>query len=425
MNGIRPGGAQLTERQLAEDFTVSRIPVRAAIRRLVLEGLVERAPRHRTFVHLMSRSDLVETEDVHRALDGFAVREAATRRTDDDLEIFRQDVARARKAVADGDMAELGRAGVDFRSHAYAAARNETLSRIGEITQGRVVRMFRHSPTTDVKPLPTYERVLVAFEKGDPGRATRAMNELSDRIRRARRESLLQEVHNPNERSCPNRVYVPESSTSPEVDRPAEITRALDNVRGRIIRGELLPGDPVTEQTLAAEFGVSRTPMREVIEQLRHEDLLDPPGDGRASRVKAYSMKQIVDFFGVVRTFEVLAARLASQRARRPELDRIERLLRIETAAGNHDAKVTAIFEFRSEMFAMAGSKLLLRINEMLESRLRLHFRTFDVDDLVLRTHRLLHEAISSRETELVDDIIYRMFDLPSVTDAVEGLVNP
>ena len=42
----------------------------------------------------------------------------------------------------------------------------------------------------------------------------------------------------------------------------------LDEIRMKILRGELVPGERIVEQELASEFGVSRGPVREALRQL-------------------------------------------------------------------------------------------------------------------------------------------------------------
>ena len=46
-------------------------------------------------------------------------------------------------------------------------------------------------------------------------------------------------------------------------------------LRDRIVSGRLRPGDPLSEPKVAAMFGISRTPVREVFKRLRDEGLLD------------------------------------------------------------------------------------------------------------------------------------------------------
>src|SRR5690349_10956342 len=50
--------------------------------------------------------------------------------------------------------------------------------------------------------------------------------------------------------------------------------QVCEQIRSAILRGELKPGAKLTEQDLAAEYQVSRTPIREAIRQLEVERLV-------------------------------------------------------------------------------------------------------------------------------------------------------
>jgi DNA-binding GntR family transcriptional regulator len=74
-----------------------------------------------------------------------------------------------------------------------------------------------------------------------------------------------------------------------------EIYRAL---RERICLLDLEPGTRLTEEALATEFGVSRTPIRQVLDRLEHERLVDQrPGAG--TTVAFVDAKEIRDVWAV------------------------------------------------------------------------------------------------------------------------------
>jgi DNA-binding GntR family transcriptional regulator len=74
-----------------------------------------------------------------------------------------------------------------------------------------------------------------------------------------------------------------------------EIYRSL---RERICLLELEPGSRLTEQALAAEYGVSRTPIRQVLDRLEHERLvMQRPGSGTS--VATIDTKEVRDVWAV------------------------------------------------------------------------------------------------------------------------------
>lgn len=67
-------GAQLNEQELAEQFRVSRGPVREALQRLIQEGLVVSAPHRGVFVTELNSSDLADIYLARETLEGAAIR---------------------------------------------------------------------------------------------------------------------------------------------------------------------------------------------------------------------------------------------------------------------------------------------------------------------------------------------------------------
>jgi DNA-binding GntR family transcriptional regulator len=81
----------------------------------------------------------------------------------------------------------------------------------------------------------------------------------------------------------------------------------------KIVNGDLKPGDKLDEQSLATEFGVSRTPIREALRELGARGLIDlvPHKGGIVAQI---SIDQLADMLDAECELEALCARLASQR---------------------------------------------------------------------------------------------------------------
>lgn len=79
-----PPGTALREDELMRDLTLGRTPLREAVKRLALEGLVEVRPRSGTYVTDIEATDIVHIAEVRAELEPAAARLAA-RRMDDRL----------------------------------------------------------------------------------------------------------------------------------------------------------------------------------------------------------------------------------------------------------------------------------------------------------------------------------------------------
>lgn len=89
--------------------------------------------------------------------------------------------------------------------------------------------------------------------------------------------------------------------------------RVQKSLATRIVNGELKPGCRLDEQKLAAEFGVSRTPIREALRELGARGLIElvPHRGGIVAQI---SLDQLSDMLDAECEMEALCARLASQR---------------------------------------------------------------------------------------------------------------
>ena len=74
-----PPGTALREDQLMQSLELGRTPLREAVKRLALEGLVEVRPRSGTYVTAIEASDIVHIAEVRAELEAQAARLAAKR----------------------------------------------------------------------------------------------------------------------------------------------------------------------------------------------------------------------------------------------------------------------------------------------------------------------------------------------------------
>jgi GntR family transcriptional regulator, vanillate catabolism transcriptional regulator len=104
-----------------------------------------------------------------------------------------------------------------------------------------------------------------------------------------------------------------DSAQIPRADGESQTLRALVEMRELLIRGEFKPGERIREIPLAARLGVSRTPLRLVLDRLEHEGLLKArPKGGFVAR--QFSPQDILDVIELRGTLEGMAARMAAER---------------------------------------------------------------------------------------------------------------
>jgi len=184
-----------------------------------------------------------------------------------------------------------------------------------------------------------------------------------------------------------------------------------DAMQARISQGVLRPGDRIFEQEVAAEFGVSRVPVREAIRMLQSEGLVDVLPQRRGVFVRSLGRRQVEELFDVREALEVLAARLAAERAPSETTDRLGELAgsaRRAWEAGDVEAMSDANAEFHDQLVVLSGNEVLASMLEPLHGRLAWLFRINREPDRVCGEHEELHAAVVAGDVERAQDVARR-----------------
>lgn len=113
-------------------------------------------------------------------------------------------------------------------------------------------------------------------------------------------------------------------SDSPVISRPARLSDlAADRLRERILGGHLEPGATLSQESLAKEFGISRTPLRDALKMLERDGLIQFDATGSAAVIDP-SVDDAKDLLLIRQLIDSVAARRAAslRAAARMELDR-------------------------------------------------------------------------------------------------------
>lgn len=103
LSGQYPPGAPLSETLLAQEFEVSRTPIRETLKQLQQEGLVEIRPKVGTFVREPTRREIVELFQLKEGLEGLAAGLLARRGNVAELDVLERNIAESEQASADQD----------------------------------------------------------------------------------------------------------------------------------------------------------------------------------------------------------------------------------------------------------------------------------------------------------------------------------
>lgn len=141
LKGELEPGERLMEIQLAERLGVSRTPIREAIRKLELEGLVRMMPRRGAVVAEITLQDLEDVLEVRAVLEELAVQKACENITEDQLRDLKKAANDFRRSLEDDNLLACVETDMAFHEIIYGAANNR---RLQQMLQNIREQMYRY-----------------------------------------------------------------------------------------------------------------------------------------------------------------------------------------------------------------------------------------------------------------------------------------
>jgi DNA-binding GntR family transcriptional regulator len=178
LSGRLVAGARLSQEALAEQFRVSRVPIRDALRQLQAEGLVISQPRGGTSVADLSTADLEELYDMRLALEPVVARLATPRVRAEDLATMRRclDVMRSSGELS----AEWFSAHAEFHRALNTRSGRERMSSLVDSLRAqteRYVRVYRFALERADELGAEHELIYRAAKGGDADAVAAAVHE--------------------------------------------------------------------------------------------------------------------------------------------------------------------------------------------------------------------------------------------------------
>ena len=130
LQGKLEPGERLMEIALANQLGVSRTPIREAIRKLEIEGLVINAPRRGAVVAEITLKDLRDVLEVRRNLENLAVKLACEKANEQDIRELKELHRSFKNKKKNEDLTEVAQADVKFHDKIYEITDNKRLIQI-------------------------------------------------------------------------------------------------------------------------------------------------------------------------------------------------------------------------------------------------------------------------------------------------------
>ncbi|NDW03259.1 GntR family transcriptional regulator [Jiella pacifica] len=164
-----------------------------------------------------------------------------------------------------------------------------------------------------------------------------------------------------------------------------------DVLEQEIVTGERSAGERLDEQAVAARFGVSRTPVREAINQLASAGLVELIPN-RGAFVRETGLGEMVEMFEVMAELEGMAGRLAARRISAAARSRLRAALAACEGAAAREAPDDYYYEnerFHQAIYDACGNGFLA------EEARRLHLRLKAFRRLQLRVPQRMHQSLA------------------------------
>ncbi len=207
-----------------------------------------------------------------------------------------------------------------------------------------------------------------------------------------------------------NETLAPPQPRSGRLGERALYEQVAEQLRARILAHTLAPGSWIDEQVLCAEFGISRTPLREALKVLASEGLVTMKLR-RGAYVTEVSERDLAEVFHLLALLESDAARVAAQKA---TAEQMAELLAIHGELEN-------ALDDRARFFA-ANERFHMRLLEIADNRWRIQM-VADLRKVMklnraqsllkqgrleasLREHRQIMAALKARNAERVQALM-------------------
>ncbi|RIX44080.1 MAG: GntR family transcriptional regulator [Rhodocyclales bacterium GT-UBC] len=173
-------GTWIDEQKLAEEYGISRTPLREALKVLASEGLVELKPRRGCYVTEISRQDLDDIFPLMAMLEGRCAAEAVDRAKAADIKTLKLIHERLESAARDGRIDAFFEANQEFHRKIQELSGNRWLLSVIQDLR-KVLKLSRlHSLSLEGRlqqSLDEHRQIMAALESGEGGRAEKLMHE--------------------------------------------------------------------------------------------------------------------------------------------------------------------------------------------------------------------------------------------------------
>ncbi|WP_019228978.1 citrate lyase holo-[acyl-carrier protein] synthase [Sedimentibacter sp. B4] len=174
-NKLKPG-EKLIEENLANEFNVSRTPVREALKQLDQDGLITYYPRRGSVVSQISMKDAQELYEIREVLEGLAIRRICMEINSHNIKILETIITNMDKAIESNDYSTMEKFHRDWTEATLEMTNNELLkSYLLSVTKnlGRLRKISLYRPVQSIDAYKETKDIYNAIANNDPDESER------------------------------------------------------------------------------------------------------------------------------------------------------------------------------------------------------------------------------------------------------------
>ena len=192
--------------------------------------------------------------------------------------------------------------------------------------------------------------------------------------------------------------------------RSALYVQVAERIRGRILDHSLPPGSWIDEQRLTADYGISRTPLREALKVLAAEGLVTMKLR-RGAYVTEVSERDLAEVFHLLALLECDAVAVVAQHASDAQITELSELhLQLENSVADPNAFFDANEAFHMHLLSIADNRWRNQMVADLRKVMKLnrHHSLFKQGRLEasLKEHRKIMAALKARNATLAQQLM-------------------
>lgn len=185
--------------------------------------------------------------------------------------------------------------------------------------------------------------------------------------------------------------------------------RVAAQLRSEILHGGLAPGAKLSQHSLAARFSVSRIPVRDALQILAGEGLVDPTSNATAA-VRGMSVAELQELYELREAVEPLATQIAVPNVGRADLLTMRRQLEIMEEYADARTWLTANADFHAAVYQRANRprmiELVERLRGLTDRYLYVHLEVIGQTEHLVREHLDILAAVEAGDAVLAARLV-------------------